>query len=543
MRTFLIPFALGVGLALGAGLLAGAVAQTLDAPAVETPRPGGALTFLVDPEPPVLLAIAHTAGPTTKVTAKTNEGLLAYDFDLNPKPQLATAWEVSPDGLAYAFHLREGVKWHDGEAFTSADVARSIALLKQYHPRGRNTFANVSAVETPDPLTAVIRLSKPAPFLLTAFAAQESPIVPAHLFPADQDPATNPAVNAPIGTGPFVFKEWVRGSHAVYARNPDYWDAGKPYLDRLVVRFIPDPAARAAAIEPGVVDSGGETPVPRGDVDRLRENPRLGFETRGNEYSGSVARIEFNLSNPYLKDLRVRQAIAHAIDRQVILDVVYYGQGRIATTPIGPNLAKWQAADTPVYDYDPAEAEALLDAAGYPRGADGVRFKLVHDPLPYGDSPKRTGEYIQQALKAVGIDVELRSQDFAAYIKRVYTDRDFDFTNNLMGNTFDPTIGVQRLYWSKNFKKGVPFSNGSGWSNPEADAALEAAAVETDETKRAADFARFQELVYEDVPSITLLNYDQIAIFDKKVRDHTVGAGGLNESFADVWIDDAALSN
>lgn len=200
----------------------------------------------------------------------------------------------------------------------------------------------------------------------------------------------------------------------------------------------------------------------------------------------------------------------------MILDVVYYGQGKIATTPIGPNLPKWSAPETPVYDYDPAEAEALLDAAGFPPGADGVRFKLVHDPLPYGDSPKRTGEYIQQALKAVGIDVELRSQDFATYIKRVYTDRDFDFTNNLMGNTFDPTLGVQRLYWSKNFKKGVPFSNGSGWNNPEADAALEAAAVETDEVKRRAQFARFQELVYEEVPSITLLNYDQITIFNKR---------------------------
>lgn len=531
MKTLLKTLALAVGLA-AAGL----------AQAADPPKSGGTLNFLVDPEPPVILAIAHTAGPTTKVTAKTNEGLLAYDFDLTPKPQLATSWEVSPDGLTYTFHLREGVKWHDGQPFTSADVERSIQLLKQYHPRGRNTFANVDRIETPDAHTAVIVLSKPAPFLLTAFAAQESPIVPAHVF-GDGDPASNPAVNAPIGTGPFVFKEWVRGSHIVYERNPDYWDTGKPYLDRLVVRFIPDPAARAAAIETGEVDIGGETPVSRGDVDRLRENPRLGFETKGNEYSGSVARIEFNLQNPYLKDVRVRRAIAHAVDRQAILDIVYYGQGRIATTPIGPNLPKWSATEIPTYSYDPAEAEALLDAAGFPRGADGVRFKLVHDPLPYGDSPKRTGEYIQQALKAVGIDVELRSQDFATYIKRVYTDRDFDFTNNLMGNLYDPTIGVQRLYWSKNFKKGVPFSNGSGWQNAEADAALEAAAVETDETKRQQAFADFQRLVYEDVPSITLLNYDQIAIFDRKVRDHTVGAGGLNENFADIWIDDTQLSN
>lgn len=241
MKSLLRTLALAVGIA-AAGL------AHADDPA---PQRGGTLNFLVDPEPPVLLAIAHTAGPTTKVTAKTNEGLLAYDFDLNPKPQLATSWEVSADGLTYTFHLRDGVKWHDGVPFTSADVQRSILLLKQYHPRGRNTFANVDRVETPDDLTAVIVLTKPAPYLLTAFAAQESPIVPAHIFPADTDPATNPAVNAPIGTGPFVFKEWVRGSHIVYERNPDYWDTGKPYIDQLVVRFIPDPGARAAALETG----------------------------------------------------------------------------------------------------------------------------------------------------------------------------------------------------------------------------------------------------------------------------------------------------
>ena len=541
MRPFLSSLMLAAGLAAAA--LTPSSPAAAPAFAQETPRRGGTLNFLVDPEPPVLLAIAHTAGPTTKVTAKTNEGLLAYDFDLEPKPELATSWEVSEDGLTYTFHLREGVKWHDGQPFTSADVARSIELLREFHPRGRNTFANVDHIETPDDLTAVIVLSKPAPYLLTAFAAQESPIVPAHVFAAGEDPAKNPAVNAPIGTGPFVFKEWARGDHILYARNPDYWDKGKPYLDQIVVRFIPDPAARAAAFETGAVALGGETPVSRGDIDRLRENPRLGFDTRGSEYSGSVARIEFNLSNPYLKDVRVRRAIAHAIDRNVILDVVYYGQGRIATTPIGPNLPKWTAPDTPTYEYDPAEAEALLDEAGFPRGPDGIRFHLVQDPLPYGDSPRRTGEYIQQALKAVGIDVELRAQDFATYIKRVYTDRDFDFTNNLMGNLYDPTIGVQRLYWSKNFKKGVPFSNGSGWSNPEADALLEAAAVETDEGKRRQEFADFQRLVYEDVPSITLLNYDQITIFDKRVQDHTTGANGLNESFANVWIDQSQPTN
>ena len=120
------------------------------------PRRGGVLTLLVEPEPPTLLSIANTAGSTLKTSAKTNEGLLAYSFDLQPKPQLATAWQVSPDGLQYRFTLRRGVKWHDGRPFTSADVAFSIGLLKDAHPRGRGTFANVAELRTPDDWTVVV---------------------------------------------------------------------------------------------------------------------------------------------------------------------------------------------------------------------------------------------------------------------------------------------------------------------------------------------------------------------------------------------------
>ncbi|RUW32882.1 MULTISPECIES: ABC transporter substrate-binding protein [unclassified Mesorhizobium] len=504
--------------------------------ALAEPRHGGTLTFLVEPEPPALVGIAHTAGPTQKVTAKVTEGLLAYDENLNPVPQLATEWSVSDDGLRYTFKLRAGVKWHDGVDFTSADVAHSIKLLQQYHPRGRGTFKNVTAVETPDPLTAVIMLSKPAPYLLKAFAASESPIVPKHIY-GDSDPATNPATSAPIGTGPFVFKEWVRGSYILYERNPNYWDKPKPYVDKLIVKFVPDAAARTAAFETGEVDIGGETPVPLSEIERLKALPQLGFETKGYNYGPSVTRIEFNLSNKYLKDLRVRRAIAHAIDRNLILNTVYYGYGIISPTPISPLLTQYFDANTTVYEYNPAKAEQLLDEAGFKRGADGIRFHLDHDYLPYGDSYKRTADYLAQALRKVGIDITIRSQDFATYIKRVYTDRQFDFTNNSMSNLFDPTLGVQRLYWSKNFKQGVPFSNGSGWSNPAADAALEAAAVELDEAKRKEYFLTFQRLVVDEVPDITLLTLNQFTIFNKRVHDHTIGAGGLNENFADVWID------
>ena len=205
--------------AVAGGLIAaGACAQT---------RSGGTLNWIIASEPALFVPLTTSAGSSCDLGPKVVEGLLTYDYQLNPKPLLATAWSVSKDGLQYRFDLRKGVKWHDGNEFTSADVAFSILVLKQYHPRGRSTFANVESVRTPDAHTAVIVLSKPAPYLLTALSGTESPIVPKHLYEGT-DVQNSKYNREPIGTGPFVFKEWVKGSHVVLERNPNYWDKPKP---------------------------------------------------------------------------------------------------------------------------------------------------------------------------------------------------------------------------------------------------------------------------------------------------------------------------
>jgi len=497
------------------------------------PKKGGTVSLLLAAEPPTLTTIAHTAYNTVIVSPKVTEGLLTYDFDLTPRPQLAVGWEVSPDGLTYRFRLRPGVTWHDGKPFTAADVAFSIQALKTAHPRGRSTFLNLVEVRTPDPLTAELVLSKPAPYLLTALAASETPIVPRHIY--ESGPVeSNPANNAPIGTGPFVFKEWVRGSHILYERNPNYWDAGKPYIDRLIVRLIPDAAARVAAIESGDVQIASNSPVPLADVERLRALPHLTFETRGYQYTNNISRIEFNLDRPAFKDVRVRRAIAHAIDRTVVRDVVNYGYGTPIVGPISASLSKFYYPDLKGYPVDPKAAERLLDEAGFPRGADGVRLRLTHDYVPSGDLYRRGADYVKQALGRIGIEVTVRSQDFPTYTKRVYTDRDFDFTFNGMSNLFDPTVGVQRLYWSKNFKPGVPFSNGSHYANPEVDRLLEAAAVEIDPQKRFDLFVAFQKILVEDVPDFGVLSTTDFTLHHKTVAGHTVGAEGVTGNLADV---------
>jgi peptide/nickel transport system substrate-binding protein len=483
----------------------------------------------------VLTAIATTAFNTVLVSAKVNEGLLTYDFDLNPKPQLATEWSVSADGLQYTFKLRPNVKWHDGKDFTADDVAFSIKTIKEVHPRGRNTFGNLVDIKTIDPHTVTLVLSKPAPYLISALAASETPIIAKHLYdgsPADQ----NPVNSAPIGTGPFIFKEWQRGSAVVYERNPNYWDAPKPYVDQLVVKFITDPAARTIAIENGEVQLAPATPVPYNELSRLQQAPNLGFEKRGYQYSNGVSLVAFNLDKPFFKDLRVRQAFAHVIDRNIIFKIINFGFGAPIVGPVTPNLTKWFDADLKPYPIDTKAAETLLDAAGFPRGDGGIRQKLNLDYVPSGDTYTRGSAYIKQALAKVGIEVTIRSQDFATYTKRIYTDRDYDFAFEGFSNLFDPTVGVQRLYWSKNFKPGVPFSNGSHYVNPKVDALLEASAVEIDPAKRVAQWKQIQEILVQDLPDINIVAAPELTIYDKKVVDHTVGGDGVMGNLADVYF-------
>lgn len=515
-------------------LMAGAVVPYVAHAQDDVPR-GGSVTINIGTEPPVLVLIAHSAGAAYYISGKTTESLLTYDASFNPQPLLATEWKVSDDGLRYWFKLREGVRWHDGKDFTAEDVAFSIFALKDNHPRGRSTFATVQKANVLNAHEVELVLSKPAPYLLSAFASFEAPIVPKHLYEGTKI-AENPHNVAPIGTGPYKFVEWVRGSHALFARNEDYWGAPKPHLDQIIFRFIIDPAAAVAAVETGEVQVSTAN-LPLADIERLKANPNLVVDTNPAPYSPSIARAEFNLENRYLADIRVRHAIAYAIDKDFIVNTIYLGYATRLDGPVSPDLAKFYTPDLPKYEFDPAKAEKLLDEAGYKRGADGFRFKLFIDPTQPSGPPKQTAEYFAQALAKIGIKVELRNQDFAAFVKRIFTDRDFDIAIEGMSNLYDPTVGIQRLYWSKSFKPGVPFTNGSKYSNPEVDRLLETAAVEVDPKKRLELFNEFQKLVVQDLPTLDIVTPSVITVYDKRVKNLKIGVEHLWSNGADIYIE------
>lgn len=502
----------------------------------EQPQDGGTLNMIVQPEPPVLVSAINSAAPIGVVSTKMLEGLVTYDFDMNPKPSLALSWVLSKDGKTLTFKLRKGVKWHDGKDFTAADVQFSLVKVwKELHPRGRSTFAKVTAVDAPDPYTVVIRMSEPSPAMMSAFSSYESQVLPKHLYDGT-DIQGNPRNSAPIGTGPFRFKEWQKGNYIILEKNPDYWDKGKPHLDKIVFRIIPDAAARAAAFETGEVQLAGFSSVPLNDVQRLTASGNLKTETHGYEFFAPVFLLEFNLRNPYLREKKVRQAIAHAIDRDALVKNVWFGFGKPSTGPVPSVLKRWYTDKVSKYPFDPKRAEQLLDEAGFKRAGGGMRFKITHDFLPYGSDYQRTAEFIKQSLGKVGIEVEIRSQDIGAFLRRVYTDNNFDISSNFFYALPDPTLGVQRIYWSQNIKKGVPFSNSSGYINREMDDFIEQIQVEHDPAKRIALIHKLQVLAQEDLPVLDVFEMQFFTLAAKNLMSHTTTSDGVYASFAETWM-------
>ena len=505
------------------------------------PIRGGTLTALIYPEPPYLLSAIDPSLQIGAITTKVMQGLLSYDLEMQPHALLADRWEVAADGLSWTFHLRPGVKWHDGQDFTSADIAFSLGVWKTRHARGRQSYAPVTSVDTPDPHTAIFRLSRPAPYLATKFSSYESPVIPRHVFEGT-DISANPATTAPIGTGPFRFKEWARGNHVILERNPDYWDEGKPYLDRIVFRFIADASSRAAALETGEAQLGALTPVPLSEMARLTATPNLMATTAGYDYMAPVLLLQINVRRKPFDDRRVRQALAYAINRDQLTRTVWFGFGKPATSPVPSVIRAWYTTEgVATYPFDPKRAEALLDEAGLKRGADGKRFHMQLDPLAQGSDYLRSSEFIKQQLGRIGVEVELRTGDYASYVRRLYTDYEFDTTVNYNGAFPDPSAGLQRIYWSKAAQRGVPSVAITGYEDAAMDHDFEDALIQNDAKARWDDFADMQRRAMVDLPLIPLMEMRFITVASKRLIDHTITADGvIGGNFATTYFAPAA---
>jgi peptide/nickel transport system substrate-binding protein len=502
----------------------------------ETPRAGGTLTAVIQPEPVILTSALNSAAPTGFFSANVFDGLVEYDNEFKLRPALAQRWEISKDSKTLTFHLRPNVRWHDGKPFTSADVKWTLEnVWKTLHPRNQTLFGKVTQVDTPNALTVVLRFSEPSLAVLSSLNSNGAQVLPKHLY-ENTDILNNPYNNKPVGTGPFVFKEWSKGNYIVLERNPDYWDKGKPYLDKIVFKVIPDASARAAALEKGEVQYAPFSPVPLKDAQRLAQLPTLKLETRGYQWLSPWLFMDVNVDRPYFKDVRVRQALAHAINQDALNKVVWFGFGKPAVSPVVSTLGQFFNPNVPKYPYDPAKAEALLEAAGLKRGADGSRLKIQIDYLPYGDDYKRSAEYVKQALKRVGIDVNVRTQDTPTYTRRVYGDRDFDLAVVWFAGFADPLVGVTRAYRADTVGKNIPWSNGSGYRGEEANRLIDQAQGSPSQAERVELFRKFQSVVQTDVPSIPLLELQFFTLQSASLRDTVSGVDQVYASLKRAWF-------
>ena len=346
------------------------------APEGDIPSPGGELVVSLYATPPHLNPAIQSGFATAFPGAQIFAGLLRFDTEWKPHPYLAEKWEISKDGLSVTFHLVKNALFHDGKPITSEDVAFSIMTVKALHPF-KSMLAPVDRVETPDPHTAIVRLKKPHPALLPAMSPALLPILPKHIYGNVEKVKGHPANSNPIGSGPFKLVSFIPGKEIRLKKNEKFFIKGRPHMDRLTIKIIRNTLEEALDMETG--DSDMMTSFQ--DLDELNHLRRLDHVAvikNGFKGIGPMYWLAFNLRKKPFNDVRVRKAMAYAIDTKFIVDTMFHGETVIETGPISSN-SPFYSSDVNPYNQDFEKANRLLDEAGYPRNEMGKRFSFRSD--------------------------------------------------------------------------------------------------------------------------------------------------------------------
>ncbi|PJC71623.1 MAG: peptide-binding protein [Syntrophobacterales bacterium CG_4_8_14_3_um_filter_58_8] len=460
-------------------------------------------------------------------------GLIKYDKDIRIVGDLAESWEISKDGLVITFPLRKGVRWHDGRPFTAADVLYTyqVTVDPKTPTAYAGDFLKVKKAEALDDWTFRATYDKPfAPALMSWSVG----ILPKHLL-AGKEITTSPLGRRPIGTGPYKFKEWVTGQKIVLVSNPDYFE-GRPYIDGYILRIIPDTATMFLELRANGIDRMGLTPL---QFTRQTENNL--FRENFNKYrylSFAYTYMGYNLKNPLFADKRVRQAIAHAVNRVEIIDGVLLGLGKPATGPYKPGTWAYNP-DVRAYPYDPAKAKALLAEAGWKDlNGDGV---LEKDGRPFAfeiitnqgnEIRAKCAEIIQRRLSEVGIKVKIRVVEWAAFVKDFINKRKFDAT--ILGWTIPMEPDLYDVWHSS--KTGPEELNFISYKNAEVDALIEKGRETFDQSVRKRCYDRIQEILAEEQPYLFLYVPDALPIIHARFRGVEVAPLGIGHNFIKWYV-------
>ena len=517
-------------------LLVGSSLVAVPAIAQETPRRGGVMTVHFSTEQRILNPSLQASTGVYIVGGKMQEALVDLDAAGNPTPVLAESWESSPDGKSITFKLRAGVTWHDGKPFTSADVAfTAMEMWKKILNYGTALQLFLTAVDTPDPLTAIFRYERPMPLGLLLRALPDlGYISPKHIYEIG-DIRQNPANTAPIGTGPFKFVQYERGQFIIADRNTNYWRPNLPYLDRVVWRVIGDRAAAAAQMEAGQILFSPYSSLAISDFQRLARDPRFEVTTRGNEGNARTNTLEFNFRNPILADIRVRKALAHSLNIPFFIENFLGSFAKPGTGPIPSVSTDYYPAGMPQYPFDVAAANRLLDEAGHRRGAGGLRFSLRLHPAPWGEDISLFATFMQQSFAQIGVRIEIVRLDAAGWLRTIYNDHNFDLASGWHQYRSDPAVSTTVWYRSGS-PVGAPWTNQWGWNDPTIDQIIDNAATELDVPRRRALYADFVRRAQTELPLWMPIEQIFVSVFNKRLRNVANNPRWASSSWHDTWL-------
>lgn len=445
-----------------------------------------------------------TDAQSERIGALLFDPLVKKDEHFNLKPWLAERWE-QPDSLTWIFHLRDGVRFHNGKPLTAADVVWTIRSLIDPAAGGlisakSGSFAAVERAEARDRLTVVVYLKHPDAALLFNMSDGLFGVVPEG---AGKDLGLNP-----VGTGAFRFVSQVQDKELLVERNADYW-AGAPKLNRIRFAVTPDAITTALELKKGSGDLESNA-ITLDMVHSLRDTPSLVTETGP---SSVVLYMNFNVRDAALRDRRVRQAIACAMDRQAIVEALWRGRARLASSLLPPgHWARAEDHQLAQYPHDVTRARELLDEAGFLAGTDGVRLRLTLKTST-DETTRLMAAIFQQQLREAGIDLQIRSAEFGTFYSDVTRGAFQIYALRWIGSNEDPDI-FRYAYSSESFPpKG---GNRGRYSNPGLDALLKNAAGDTDQNSRRDDYVRVQQMLAEDLPGIPLWYPDNEVVHNRR---------------------------
>jgi len=480
------------------------------------PSYGDALIEGTIGEPSILIPMLASDSASHSVSGLIFNGLVKYDTDLSVIGDLAESWGISKDGLVITFLLRKGVKWADGVEFTADDVMFGYkTIVDEKTPSAyKEDFLQVKKAEVLDKYTFRVTYEKPFAPALTTWGSLI--ILPKHLLEGKDITKTDFARN-PIGLGPYKLSKWVPDQELILGSYKDYFE-GRPYIDRYIYKRIPDPATMFLMLRAGEIDMMGLTPLQytkQTETDYFRKN--------FNKYrypAFQYTHMAFNLKHPWFKDRRVRQAIAYAIDKSELVDVVLFGLGSPATGPYVPNTWPYNP-EVKKYDYNPENARQLLKEAGWEdTDGDGLLdkggrpFKFTVFTNTGNKLRENTATIIQWKLAQIGIKMEIRKLEWSTFINQFIDKKRFEAVILGWSISLDPD---QYDIWhsSKTREKELNFIS---YSNPEVDELLEKGRRTFDINERKKAYFRIQEILAEEVPYIFLYVPDATVIISARVR-------------------------